>query len=485
MGNTQKLGNLVNGITVDASGNIGIAAAPSGSYKFEVTGEGRFYQSATSTTAYLRVENNRTRNAAVYTATTNGGFYAGTSIGTDTFNYQIYDGVAGSARLTISSTGAATFSSSVTAGGNITLNSSAQYPRIIANSTYGAGSAPGFGFQDNSVDKWAIAYSNSLGGLQFYQEGVGTNVFFKNGGNVVIGGTTAGTSLNTSLTVNNSSAGNYSGLIAMTADVQRGYYGGTSAGLEIGVSGSGGFTIWTNGVQRLGISNAGRTTLRGGTANNTEYALVVENSTPSNLFWVRNDGVSYHSSNVGIGIASPTELLHLYKSSGNVVIALQSSTNYAYLYNDSTNIVLGSNAGTTGAKFLVNRNAPDNAMSITSGGNVLINKTSDSGYKLQVSGTTQSSAFITDNGSTSVPWATWTNVYSLVNYNNAVYLFIGYLNGYTNYTCYATILQNDSGTVIANSYNSTLQVQMSGLNIQVYQNSGSTQTIGWRIIRIG
>jgi len=38
MGNTQKLGNYVNAIFQDASNNVGIGAAPSGSYKLEVTG---------------------------------------------------------------------------------------------------------------------------------------------------------------------------------------------------------------------------------------------------------------------------------------------------------------------------------------------------------------------------------------------------------------------------------------------------------------
>jgi len=42
MGNTQKLGNYVNAIFQDASNNVGIGAAPSGSYKLEVTGTGRF-----------------------------------------------------------------------------------------------------------------------------------------------------------------------------------------------------------------------------------------------------------------------------------------------------------------------------------------------------------------------------------------------------------------------------------------------------------
>jgi len=106
-----------------------------------VEGTGIFYQPLTNSTSYLTVKNNRARNAAVYTETTNGGFYAGTSIGTDTFNYQIYDGVAGSARLTISSTGAATFSSSVTAGAFIKSSVTSGGSVITAESTATNGEA--------------------------------------------------------------------------------------------------------------------------------------------------------------------------------------------------------------------------------------------------------------------------------------------------------------------------------------------------------
>jgi hypothetical protein len=42
MGLTQKLGTIPLAILTDASNNVGIGAAPSGSYKLEVTGTGRF-----------------------------------------------------------------------------------------------------------------------------------------------------------------------------------------------------------------------------------------------------------------------------------------------------------------------------------------------------------------------------------------------------------------------------------------------------------
>jgi hypothetical protein len=47
MGLTQKLGTIPLAIFTDASNNIGIGGSPSGSYKFEVTGTGRFTTSIT------------------------------------------------------------------------------------------------------------------------------------------------------------------------------------------------------------------------------------------------------------------------------------------------------------------------------------------------------------------------------------------------------------------------------------------------------
>jgi hypothetical protein len=50
MGVTQKLGTLPLAILTDASNNVGIGAAPSGSYKLEVTGTGRFTGGITAQT---------------------------------------------------------------------------------------------------------------------------------------------------------------------------------------------------------------------------------------------------------------------------------------------------------------------------------------------------------------------------------------------------------------------------------------------------
>ena len=82
---------------ITSAGNVGIGTtAPA--QKLHV------YEASGSSQAYLLVQNNRARNAAVYTKTTVGGFYAGTSIGTDTLCYQIYDDSAGE-RLRVTSDG--------------------------------------------------------------------------------------------------------------------------------------------------------------------------------------------------------------------------------------------------------------------------------------------------------------------------------------------------------------------------------------------
>jgi hypothetical protein len=86
--------------------------------------------------------------------------------------------------------------------------------------------------------------------------------------------------------------------------------------------------------------------------------------------------------NVGIGTSSPTNLLHLYKASGAISMTLQTNNLYGYFFNDGTNIGLASDVGTTGLKFIVSRTAPDNAMTITSGGNVLIGGTTGASVRL-------------------------------------------------------------------------------------------------------
>jgi hypothetical protein len=100
--------------------------------KFEV------FNSDTSGTMYAVVKNNRARNAAVKTTTTNGSFIAGTSIGTDSFQYQIYDEVEGTNRVTINSQGGTTLQGAVSASQTLRVSGKTQIGTSIVDTSLGS-----------------------------------------------------------------------------------------------------------------------------------------------------------------------------------------------------------------------------------------------------------------------------------------------------------------------------------------------------------
>jgi len=153
---------------LNASGNLSIGNT-NDTFKLDVYGQARIYQPATNSANYLNIFNNRTRNAAVLTETTNGGFYAGTSIGTDTFCYQIYDGNAGASRLTIASTGAATFSSTLQSG-SITIKDSGNN----GQGTLNFGSTNGYYIQGGADYVALDFYTNATKRLSIASTGAAT-----------------------------------------------------------------------------------------------------------------------------------------------------------------------------------------------------------------------------------------------------------------------------------------------------------------------
>ena len=100
--------------------------------KFEV------FNSDTSGTMYAVVKNNRARNAAVKTTTTNGSFIAGTSIGTDAFQYQIYDEVEGTNRVTINSQGGTTLQGAVSASQTLRVSGTTQIGTSTVDTSLGS-----------------------------------------------------------------------------------------------------------------------------------------------------------------------------------------------------------------------------------------------------------------------------------------------------------------------------------------------------------
>jgi hypothetical protein len=262
----------LSGTSATFSGRVGINGAPSTTFGLESYGEGRFYQPLTNTTAYLRVENNRTRNAAVYTATTNGGFYAGVSIGTDTFNYQIYDAIDGSARLTIASTGAATFNTSATTA--ITMESTASASGLRLKNTGGTASdwiiqsdggvAATAAFRIYSVT--ADAYRMSIDGS----------------GNVGIGTTDPQTILNgfsssaRGMAISNA----YPVLAFKDTDGGSFFVGTQSNNAYVWNAGTDALAFGTNNIQKMTITSGYSVSYRSNNASNATFDLDYEFSSP-------------------------------------------------------------------------------------------------------------------------------------------------------------------------------------------------------------
>jgi hypothetical protein len=167
-------------------------------------GQVTFYQPLTNASSYLIVENNRARNAAVRLKTTVGDFYIGTGIGADVNQFQLFDGNAGENRLTISSTGAATFSSSGIANGTT---------KFAVN---GAGLISSFGSTGSGTDNYIRFVGNTnnfdvgINGTSWgvADAGVAYRFLITQAGNVGIGTASPTTfSGNTVLAINNAAGG--------------------------------------------------------------------------------------------------------------------------------------------------------------------------------------------------------------------------------------------------------------------------------------
>mgnify|MGYP003147488314 CR=1 FL=1 len=119
-------------LIIKSGGNVGIGTTTDPTQKLEV------YNSATDGQAYVKIQNNRARNAAVNFVTTAANWYVGAGIGTDTDVFQIYDGDVGT-RLQIDSSGdiAIAGNLSLTGGGTIEAPSSSGSENLLLNAAGG------------------------------------------------------------------------------------------------------------------------------------------------------------------------------------------------------------------------------------------------------------------------------------------------------------------------------------------------------------
>jgi hypothetical protein len=89
-------GTLTSKLLIETDGDVGIGTSSPGQ-KLHI------YEAAADSQCYLKIQNNRSRNAAVMLTTTQGSWYVGQGIGADVDRFSIYDSEE---RLSIDSTGA-------------------------------------------------------------------------------------------------------------------------------------------------------------------------------------------------------------------------------------------------------------------------------------------------------------------------------------------------------------------------------------------
>jgi hypothetical protein len=406
------------------NGNVLIGTSTDAGFKLDVAGQTRIYQPATNSVNYLNIYNNRTRNAAVLTETTNGGFYAGTSIGTDTFNYQIYDGNAGSARLTIASNGAASFSGSITSNaGDIFATDGTRI------NFFGVGTGANVGYVGTTTNHALAILTNNSEKARFTASGemlIGTPTGVSGGGRLQVNGNV---NINGVFQINGVTigGGGGSGVTGSgTTDFLTKWTGGTTLG-NSSISDNGSTVSVRSGVIfQVNRADNGRA-LQLYTTN--DECVVNSWEASSEPLHIRSMGAGgriqfftagaermriISSGNVGIGITAPSDFidaglgLAIISTSGRTGLSLGSTQGTAnevlgrlsFTNTNSTNIgnkrlayISGIRGTTNNSAYLEFGTANDalgtQRMVIAQTGNVLINTSTDAGYKLDVNGGTR------------------------------------------------------------------------------------------------
>ena len=120
------------------------------------------------------------------------------------------------------------------------------------------------------------------------------------------------------------------------------------------------------------------------------------------------------------------------------------------------------------------------------GGNVIIGTYTNAGYKLDVNGSARVSNIVSNEGSLSAATNTATTAFAVS--GAGLYQVFAYLpaggGDATNYSASANVLCAGSTARIVASNGGLTFITLSGLNVQVQQDSGNTNTIVWRYLKI-
>ena len=194
MGLTQKLGTIPLAILTDASNNVGIGAAPSGSYKLEVTGTAKVSSTlllggaltgtsadflTTTASRYLQIRDAGTSTPSLRSVNDTIAQLRAIAIEAHTISLRTgaSSGLTVTEALAISATGAATFSSSVNVVGNVSITDTSSFggqaklfSRITADATT-VGK-----ITDSALHIWNTTNVGSLSQITFgYTNGATTN----------------------------------------------------------------------------------------------------------------------------------------------------------------------------------------------------------------------------------------------------------------------------------------------------------------------
>lgn len=385
---------------ITSGGNYLIGTTTDSGYKLDVNGTGRFSGNVTvglgNALESLLIINGQTYSGLRFSraGTTKWAIF-NNNAGTDFIDF--YNYTTNSSAFYISATNAATFSSSVNAT-SISAGSGTNQAFLGAGTLgfYNAASSPKY--------IQLLDDASTINAIGFSKSGSTSTTWFPSG-NVGIGTTSPARPLDVNGTMR----------IADGSSIE---WGGVSAAIS-GTSASNALLFYTSSSERMRITSTG---LVGIGTTNPGANLVVQNSSGTSIpslgasgghFQLQNGtygllaGVSgagnawmqvqrtdstattYNlllqpsGGNVGIGTTSPAEILHLARY-GTTTLEVQntrgSSIGYFSVLDSEIQLQSGTNHPLTFLTYGTER------MRITSGGNILIGTTTDSGYKLDVNG---------------------------------------------------------------------------------------------------
>jgi hypothetical protein len=231
---------------------------------------------------------------------------------------------------------------------------------------------------------------------------------------------------------------------------------------------------------RLKTVNTNRLVL----ASNGDISFYEETGTTPALFWDASE------ERLGIGTTSPNRLLDIATSNagGSTLVSLVSATdgNCQLLFGDTSSDTQGKVVYNNSGDYMALETNGSERVRIDSSGNALIGTTAVTG-SLSNAARVTGGIFSTNNGTTSVPNATWTTLATIPT-GDGIYLVTAYLpssgdpGGYNAVSIVTTSLTGTNLTDIKNANHVALR--MSGSNLQVNHGQGTTQPINWSILRL-